>query len=312
MTGSISILQLDIHSLDAAVAAWSQYLAVEKGLSPRTVSAYVGDALRFAKWLHSALEAPVPLDSALRLPVMRAYVRHLGTVRSCGSATIARAVAALKSLSSWAAREEAIPADVAADLDRPKVVTSVPRFLDGDALSALVAWTVKHGSTPTSQPRDHALVVLFAYSGARLSEVRNFRVVDLDIANATIRLHGKGRKDRLLPIAAPAVAILRHWILHRRSRRSPWLFPGAAEGRLHARTIQRVIGRVSLAALGRSVSPHTLRHSYATFLHRSGVSLRDLQLLLGHASIATTQVYLHTSPRDLDYVRAFDLGGLSS
>jgi integrase/recombinase XerD len=307
---AITPLLYDLETLFNATAAWRQYLAVEKGLAPRTVAAYTADVTRFQKWLKTVLDKTLSLTDSINLRVMRAYVRYLGTTRACKSAAIARAVAALKSLSTWAAREGAIAADVAKDLDRPKVVPSLPAFLAQDALTRLVEWTAHHRASSGSQARDRALVVFFCYTGARLSEVANARASDFDAKALAIRLHGKGRKDRIVPVARAAAHVLRAWLRLRPP--SPWLFPGGADGRLHVRTIERIVARASLAALGKPVSPHTLRHSYATLLHRAGVTLRDLQQLLGHASIATTQVYLHTDPAALDHVRTIDIAGLTS
>jgi len=305
---AISALLYDVQTLVDATVAWRQYLAVERGLAPKTVAAYMGDVGRFGRWIHAALDQDLDIRQAIDLKVLRAYVRHLGVTRGCQSATIARTVAALKSLSTWALREGAIPADVGKDLQRPKVVNTIPSFLAHDELSRLVEWTAHQPRPWPTHARDHALVVLFAYSGARLSEVADFRTDDLDLQSQTIRLHGKGRHDRVVPIAPQACQVLEAWLGRR--PRSPWLFPGASEGRLHVRTIQRIVARTSKAALGRAIHPHTLRHSYATLLHRAGVSIRDLQLLLGHASIATTQVYLHAAPRDLDHIRKIDVAGL--
>ena len=285
----------------AALDRFSAHLSGERGLSDNTVAAYVRDARQLAQWC--AAFAIVDPDEVTPQVLRRfmATLRREGLARS----SVARKRAALRSFFAHLLRRGMISADPAVMVDTPKLDKRLPKVLRADQVDALLR-------APDDSPlglRDRAVLELLYASGARVSEV-----CALDVgatANARVRLHGKGDKQRLVPLGEPAVTALQAW--ERQGR--PALVGGApgrgaagggAAGgkalflrrdgaRLDRSTTYRMVRTHGLAAGVGHVTPHLLRHSYATHLLEGGADLRSVQELLGHVALATTQTYTHVS-----------------
>ena len=279
--------------VDEAVERFLGYLRTVRNLSRHSLAAYGTDLLQLA----SFLDARGTTDPAkVEHQDLRAW---LGQVREAGRsrATIARKLAAARSLFKWLAREELIDADPAAALRTPKRERHLPRFLSREEMERLLAAPKGDG---LAEVRDRAILECLYSSGVRVSELAALDDGDLDLKAGVARVMGKGRRERLAGLGKYAVAALRGWIQAR--RRSPGgkagdaLFRNRDGGRLSTRGIQRVVARrLAEAGLDPRISPHKIRHSFATHLLDAGADLRSVQELLGHRNLASTQVYTHVT-----------------
>lgn len=281
-----------------ALEGFAAHLAHERGLANRTVSAYVGDAGQLAAFCSAmGIVAPGEVEPL----VLR---RHLGALVEAGAArsTVGRKVAALRSLFRWLADRGLSDRDPSAALQAPSRPRPLPRALSRAQVTALL--DACDATSPVGL-RDRCLIELAYASGARVAELTAADISDLDLDGGTLRVHGKGGSRRQVPVGTPACRAAAEW-LHRgrpaltTSRPAqPALLLGVRGGRLDARTARRAVERAGVAAgLGR-VTPHVLRHSYATHMLEGGADLRSVQELLGHVTLATTQVYTKVSPRHL-------------
>ena len=221
----------------------------------------------------------------------------LGHSRRLAPASVARALAAWRSFSRYCVRRGILAADPSASLPFPRLPRRLPRTLPAEALNAALDRIVGDGTAP----RDRALLELAYSSGLRLSELVGVNLSDLDRGAHVVRVRGKGRRERIVPVGDTALAAIHRYLEATREARgagSPGdapLFLGP-RGRLSGRTVQRVVRlRLAEVAVGLGVTPHTLRHSFASHLLDRGADLRAIQELLGHRSLGTTQIYTHVS-----------------
>ena len=276
--------------------AFLAHLAHERQLSPRTVDGYGRDLGRFLAQLGPTV-ALIDVDTHR----IRAFVgaEHR---RGCGGRSIARSLSALRTFFDWLAREGRVHRNPARGITAPRAPRRLPRTLDVDQAARLLDAPAAAGSDRASwlRARDRACFELLYSSGLRLAEVVGLDVPDLDVADGVVAVTGKGAKGRRLPVGRVARDALAAW-LRLRPAAAPGLAPDRGPlfvtvrgGRLGARSVQQ-----RLAALGRErgiggrVHPHALRHSFASHLLESSGDLRAVQELLGHADLATTQVYTH-------------------
>jgi len=210
-----------------------------------------------------------------------------------GPRSVQRRLSALRGFFNYLIRERVIEANPAVDIRAPKAPKRLPKTLDVDQVASLLA---RKATDPLSR-RDLAMLELLYSSGLRLAELAGLDIADLDLADRTVRVLGKGSKTRILPIGRQAIAALRTWLAERVTLVKPGntaLFVGQGGRRLGARAIQQRVRRWAAGSdLGVPVHPHLLRHSFATHLLESSRDLRGVQELLGHADISTTQVYTH-------------------
>lgn len=278
-------------------AAWTtgylRHLAVERGLSRNTVTSYRRDLGIYADWLDAhGLDGP----GAVREQDLADFVRFLGAERQPALATssIARVLSAVRGLHRFLADEGVIEADVSRDLRPPKLPMRLPKAIPVDEVEALIAAA---GGEELHQLRDVALLELLYATGARVSEAVSLNVDDL-VDEEVVRLFGKGGKQRVVPLgsyarrAVDAYLVRARPVLSARGPATPALFLGLRGRRMSRQAAWDVIHRASeKAGLAASVSPHTLRHSFATHLLEGGADVRVVQELLGHSSVATTQIY---------------------
>lgn len=278
-------------------AAWTtgylRHLAVERGLSRNTVTSYRRDLGIYADWLDAhGLDGP----GAVREQDLADFVRFLGAERQPALATssIARVLSAVRGLHRFLADEGVIEADVSCDLRPPKLPMRLPKAIPVDEVEALIAAA---GGEELHQLRDVALLELLYATGARVSEAVSLNVDDL-VDEEVVRLFGKGGKQRVVPLgsyarrAVDAYLVRARPVLSARGPATPALFLGLRGRRMSRQAAWDVIHRASeKAGLAASVSPHTLRHSFATHLLEGGADVRVVQELLGHSSVATTQIY---------------------
>ncbi|CAN5583338.1 tyrosine recombinase XerC [soil metagenome] len=286
-----------------AVSDFVHHLAAERGLSTHTVDAYRRDVTELACW---CAEFAINPDE-VTLQVLR---RFIGQRRSDGLArsSIGRKRAALRTFFAWAKRRELVMIDPAAMLDAPKMDRRLPKVLRTDQVAALIAAA---DGDDALQLRDTAILELLYASGARVSELVALDRSAVDLVQAQARLHGKSDKQRLVPLGTPAVTALHRWLdqgqpkLLNQCSATPSadsdvaVFLSRHGLRIGRSEVYRMVRARALRAGVGHVSPHTLRHSYATHLLEGGADLRSVQELLGHAALATTQTYTHVSKEHL-------------
>jgi integrase/recombinase XerC len=282
------------------------YLKVERNLSPRTVQAYGEDVASFLGFLE---QSGYQGDLA---GVDRKMVRRWLAQRARGRkpATVARAGASVRSFFRFLLREKAVGANPAALARTPKKDKRLPTVLPVDEVFALL------DSPPEDLllgKRDRAILELFYGAGLRLSELVGLNLDDVDLDQRLIRVRGKGSKERIVPINERAAARVAAVIMERgkfkpsvrEADAQQALFLSSQGRRLSARRVEQIVNEwVKKTGIARKVSPHALRHSFATHLLDAGLSIRSIQDLLGHESLSTTQKYTHTSLAEL--VKVYD------
>jgi integrase/recombinase XerD len=287
------------RSIDVAIEAYLTFLAAERGLSPATIRAYRGDLVDFAAARGTAHDWAQGPDAAQRYLAART---RRGRRHDPGLAptSLRRRAAAIKGFYRFAFGEGLIPVDVAAHLDLPRMPRLLPETLTQEEVARLLE------APPADALLDRALLELLYAAGLRISEALNLDLDDLSLDGAFVRVIGKGDRERLVPVGEVALGALRAWLFGPRQAivaahhvapvRGGPLFLGRSGKRLARQQAWARVKRASAAAgLSGRVSPHTLRHSFATHLLEGGADLRIVQELLGHASISTTQLYTHVT-----------------
>ncbi|MGH2693240.1 MAG: tyrosine recombinase XerC [Actinomycetota bacterium] len=288
-------------TIAGAVDAYLRALAAERDLSTHTIAAYRSDLEQFVEWTsRSHLAALGDIDRRLA----RRFIAYLAE-RKLARRTIARKTSALRSLLTWAARRGLIPANPAAEISAPTLRRTLPRLLK-------VAEAVRLCELPPDDDpiglRDRALLEVLYGSGLRVSELCGLDLDELDLAGGTVRVVGKGRKERLVPLSEPASRAIRAYLREARAgfmektsnpQEPQALFFNTRGARISPRSVRAMTQKYLRGEGGRPVSPHVLRHSFATHLLDGGADLRSVQELLGHESLATTQIYTHVSTERL-------------
>ncbi len=291
--------------MDRAIDAYADHVARVRRLSPATVRAYASDLRDLARTLEEgALVEDVDLE---RLREWQWQATQRGDARS----TLARRTAAVRGFFAWAVEEGVIDADPSLRIVAPKRGRTLPKVATGAAVQGMLDdLGARAASGDPLLLRDHALLELLYAAGIRVSELCGLDVDDLDRGRRTVRVLGKGAKERVVPFGMPALRALDAYLVRGRAvlaSRGPdgrgaasALLLGARGGRMSPRAVYDVVTRELGPALGAAaVGPHTLRHSAATHLLDGGADLRSVQELLGHASLGTTQIYTHVSAERL-------------
>jgi integrase/recombinase XerC len=286
-------------SLPAVLDEFAAFLELERGRSAHTQRAYLGDLRSLFEFLQQRV--PGADLSALSLPVLRSW---LAAQAGAGAArtTLARRTSAVKTFTAWATRRSLLTIDPAIRLQIPKARRTLPAVLRQDqALAAMDAASLGAAQGDPLALRDRLIVELLYATGIRVSELCGLDVDDVDIGRRVLRVLGKGNKQRTAPFGEPAEDALRRWLAEGRpavvtSASGPALLLGARGGRLDARQARTVVHQTVAAVDGApDMGPHGLRHSAATHLLEGGADLRVVQELLGHSTLATTQLYTHVT-----------------
>jgi integrase/recombinase XerC len=289
-----------------AIGAFERHLGAERNCSPHTRRAYVSDLGRLAAWLE-----PGTRPGAVTADDLRGFLAD--GHRRLHPATIGRRLAAVRAFYRWLLREGAVTRDPSAGLAAPKQPTRLPRPLAvDDCMAVMETEPTRRGPRRSHPPdaarlaalRDRALVELLYGAGLRVGEAVALDVRDVDVLAREVRVLGKGRKERSVPLPQAAREALGAWL---EARRRPgyqgeplFVSLGPGRRRLGERSVRRLLARRAAAAgVADRVHPHRLRHSYATHLLDMGADLREIQELLGHASLSTTQRYLAVSAERL-------------
>ncbi|MGN6753734.1 MAG: tyrosine recombinase XerC [Intrasporangium sp.] len=279
------------------VDAFARHLQAERGRSPHTARAYVGDVRHLLTHLGSQGIEELP---EIRLADLRSW---LGAQADTGAAraTLARRAAAARTFFRWAEHTGRMPADPSLRLVAPKRTTALPGVLkQAEAGELLDLAAVRADDDDPIHRRDRAILELLYASGIRVGELVALDVDDVDQRQRTVRVMGKGAKERVVPFGLPAARAMEEWLRVRGRlvgpRSGPALFLGRRGGRVDARQVRALVHELlSHLPDAPDLGPHGLRHSAATHLLEGGADLRMVQELLGHASLATTQIYTHVS-----------------
>ena len=278
--------------MDAAVRSFLTYLQVERGASPHTLRNYEGDLRQFLAFLRTAHKGSLPAPMAVDAYAVRSFLAAragLGDAKS----SLGRKLAAIRSLFRHLVREGVVPQSPAAAVVTPKQEHRLPRVLTADDAKRLMD---NPGSHEPRSVRDQALLEVLYSAGARVAELVGLNVEDVDLDTGTATALGKGRKERVVLLGTKAVAALRAYLRKEGGEGKTPLFRNARGGRLTARSVERIVAKECQALESfPTITPHTLRHSFATHLLDGGADLRAIQELLGHASLATTQRYTHVA-----------------
>jgi len=272
-------------------------LAAQRRASPHTVSGYRRDIVRVLD-LASGAGRPVAREAWDR-PLLERALKELHRARHA-AASVARAVAAWRSFSRFLKRRGLLERDPARSIPFPRLPRRLPRTLPATELAGALDRMQAPDSTSV---RDRALLELLYSSGLRLSELVGLNRGDVDNTSSLLRVRGKGRRERIVPVGRQALAAVTRYLTasgRREARADLPVFANARGQRLSGRTVQRVVRRrLGELAGGLGVTPHALRHSFASHLLDRGADLRAIQELLGHRSLASTQIYTHVSPSRL-------------
>lgn len=281
-----------------SLSAYEAHLRDERGLSANTITAYTRDVRELLLFVYGP-DADRVEGSEFTLAALRAW---LGSDPDAARTTIARRAASARSFSTWATRTGRIPADVAARLASPKAASTLPTVLSTGSAARLLD-TAKAGAESAIQVRDWAALELTYAAGLRIAEVVALDVRSLDRERRTMRVLGKGNKERVVPFGAPAAEAIDAWLTRRpelaTEESGDALFLGARGRRVDPRTLRDSLHRLTAQAGVKDLAPHGLRHSAATHLLEGGSDLRTVQELLGHSSLQTTQRYTHVTPERL-------------
>lgn len=290
---------------DDLAARWLEHLAVERGVSQHTLSNYTRDIHRYTAWLAGAGKHDLAQVTATDVEAYVADLRRgVDGAKPLAASSAARALTVARGLHRFGVEEGALPADTAAEVSPPSAGEKLPDTLSIDEVASLL------DACPTETPvglRDKALLETLYATGARVSEVLDLCVDDATAAidaDGILAVTGKGNKQRLVPLGSHAKDALEAYLVRGRpvfaNGRSHALFLNKRGGGLSRQSAWTVIKQAAdRAGIAKDVSPHTLRHSFATHLLEGGADVRSVQELLGHASVTTTQIYTHVTADSL-------------
>jgi len=278
----------NVASLSAQITAFLSFCRIEKGLAANTVSAYGLDLGRLQAFCKDRDQAPDTEG-------LRRYIESLYQSRMA-SRSIARHITTLRNFYTFLLQEGAIASDPTSLLASPRQWQNLPKYLNKQEVDKLV--TAPDPTKPTGL-RDRAMLEFLYATGLRVSELCKVQVSDLEKNLGYVRVVGKGNKQRIVPVGRPALAAAENYLAIGRpallkGRRSPYLFVTARGSAMTRQSFWKLLGGYGKkVGIFRGLSPHVIRHSFATHLLEGGADLRSLQTMLGHADISTTQIYTH-------------------
>jgi len=290
----IATKQIDstaVTIVEDRIAGFLDYLRVEKGLAANTVEAYARDLGKFARFLEKkkwGLDAAGPAG-------IREFLSGLNR-QQLESRTIARQIVALRHFYRYLRREDFIASNPTENLESPRIWNILPKYLSPGDVETLLAQPAQDGPLGI---RDRAILEMLYGTGLRVSELISLRMADVHLVAGYVRALGKGSKERIVPAGRMAVAAVESYLAGPRpkllgSRASGFLFISRRGGKLTRQAVWLLLSRYGrMAGLRQRITPHLLRHSFATHLLARGADLRSLQMMLGHADVATTQIYTH-------------------
>ncbi|MEJ5919939.1 MULTISPECIES: site-specific tyrosine recombinase XerD [unclassified Corynebacterium] len=297
----------------ATAGAYFDYLAVEKGVSENTLGSYRRDLAKYDAYLRGIRRQDLREVTELDITEFLAYLAkgdEARDVKPMAASSVTRTLSAVRGLHKFALGEGDVDVDVAARVNPPKQPSRLPKALRIDEVETLID-SIPAGDVATvSDIRDKALVELLYSTGARVSEVVGLDIDDIDREQHLVLLRGKGGKERIVPVGGLAMEAVDAWLIRGRPawvrmNSGPALFLNSLGRRLSRQSCGNILSELAgRAGLAGRVSPHTLRHSFATHLMEGGADVRVVQELLGHSSVTTTQIYTMVTADNLRRVWA--------
>ena len=283
--------------MQSHVDGFLNYMTVERGISPNTLAAYRSDLTQLVEYLEANhFNCNGSGWDLVDEDMMSQYLLHLHALEYSDT-TRARKVASSKSLFGFLLDEGIVSRDPTENISSPRIGRSLPDTLSAEEIESLLSSTAENNTTDSV--RDHAMFELLYASGLRVTELVSLNLGDIDLEQGSVRCLGKGGKERVIPVHQSAISVLRRYIAESR----PSLIKKSSEQSLFLNRRGQRLSRQGFwlilkasakrAGIAKKITPHTLRHSFATHLLQGGAPLRHVQELLGHSSITTTQVYTH-------------------
>ena len=274
------------------------YLSAERGLSSRTLEGYRGDLEDLGEYLD---KLGLGFDG-VDIQVLTGYLMNMAA-RGLSPATIRRRLSAVRGFFAFLVEMEVLESDPTEGLDNPRTWKHLPQVLSLDEVERLL----EAPSLPTPRGiRDRAMLEVLYATGVRVSELVSIRLVDLDLDRGVLRVLGKGKKERIVPLGEEALRWLKRYLEMRGQldkRGSPYLFLTNRGGPMTRQRFWQIVkGYAREVGIAKDISPHTLRHSFATHILERGADLRAVQELLGHADLSTTQIYTHVARAHLEKI----------
>ena len=287
------------------VEIFLQYLQVEKQYSPDTIRAYKVDLEQFFESVDSKLKL-----TQISINNIQQFIQELSR-NKMSERTLSRKLASIKSLFKYLVRQEEVPVNIAKLVKSPKIPKRLPNYLSSTEIASLLDYP--YGES-FKDSRDRLILELFYATGLRISELIKIKCAHIQLESGTIKVLGKGNKERVVIFGATASEILRTYLMQRGELKqyelSPYLFPqikksidGSMKSHIHVKTVFNIVKKyIRQISSDEKLSPHSLRHSFATHLLDNGADLMAVKDLLGHASLSSTQIYTHVQVKKLKEV----------
>ena len=278
--------------MERYIEKFIRYLEIEKNYSSHTILNYRLDLEGFEKFLGT-----IPIEKADYL-TLRKYLAALKE-KNLTSRTVGRRLSALRSFFKFLSREGLLKVNPMPALSSPKLDKHLPLFMTEDEVGKLIEAVIPKDERGR---RDKAVLETFYSTGIRISELVSLDQDDIDFISGVVKVLGKGKKERMVPIGNQAISVIRGY-LDKRKKQAEAVFLNRSGSRISAREVRNIVNKyIRLAGIKGGVSPHTLRHSFSTHLLNRGAYLRSVQELLGHANLSTTQIYTHLTTERLKSV----------
>ncbi len=281
--------------MEKYIEKFIRYLEIEKNYSKHTILNYKLDLQDFKKFL--AETSPEKVDYL----TLRKYLAILKG-KTLGSRTINRRLSALRSFFKFLTRESYIKTNPTLVLSSPKLEKHLPSFMTEEEVAKLIEAAFQKDEFDEMGLRDRAILETFYSTGLRISELVGLSIDDMDFISGIVKIMGKGKKERIVPIGEAAIQAIRRY-LDKRKKQNKAVFLNKNGTRITSRGVRGIVEKyIHIAGIRQGVSPHTFRHSFATHLLNRGADLRTVQELLGHANLSTTQIYTHLTTERLKSV----------
>jgi len=292
-----------VDDIESRLAAYMKYMEIEKNCSAYTLRNYRHDLEEFLVFLKGLGGGTMPCPQDVSHGMVRLYMGDLQK-KKLSKSSIARKLSAVRSFFRYLLREEVVDKNVPALVNTPKQTKRLPKFLYYSEIETLLR-TLKENQ---QGGRDEAILEIAYGAGLRVSELVGMNVESINFTAGYVRVLGKGNKERIVPIGIPAMDAVNAYLEERRRKGLPCdgkspLFLNKSGGRLSDRSVREIVNKyVKMAGLQKHISPHALRHSFATHLLENGADLRSVQELLGHVNMSTTQIYTHVTKQHMKNV----------
>lgn len=287
--------------IDPLLLDFMAYLRLRRNRSALTVDAYARDLHEFGAWLQklppktSPMKREYPELRTAMLSDINRYIMYLTGTRRCAGTTVRRKLSSIKALYKYMKRDHVREDNPAADVEVPPIERKLPRHLQVPEVTTLLRTRPNAEHAEWQRARDNAIMELLYASGIRRAEVCNINLQDVNLRDRLIQVYGKGRKTRLVVINQTAASAIERYLAVRPRPKDEALFIGRGGKRLTPKHVWRIFNEIyKLSGLEMRITPHTMRHSFATHLVENGVDLQVVRSLLGHESLATTGMYLST------------------